>query len=179
LALKRDHKNVLVLATCQMLFGTGRSLFIVASPVVSLAIAPHLALATLPTALIIVGTALAAMPSSMLTQRVGRKAGFLCGTMLGMASGAACTVAVFTEDFWLLALGGLLCVRIVGVRRGGSDSSRANEQSYDQHRKYGAIHVVSFQKKIFRGAASIAGRSVVAIYCSAPETFLFMHGSSA
>lgn len=106
--MKRDHKNVLVLATCQMLFGTGRSLFIVAAPVLALAIAPHLALATLPTALIIVGTALAAMPASLLTRRVGRKAGFMCGTMIGIAGGAACTAAVYLQDFWLLSLGGLL-----------------------------------------------------------------------
>lgn len=106
--MKRDHKNVLVLATCQMLFGTGRALFIVSSPVLALAIAPHLALATLPTALVIVGTALAAMPSSLLTRRVGRKAGFLCGTLIGMVAGAACLAAVYLQDFWLLSLGGLL-----------------------------------------------------------------------
>lgn len=106
--MKRDHKNVLVLGTCQMLFGTGRGLFMVTSPAVALGIAPHLALATLPTALVVVGTALAAMPASLFSRRVGRKAGFLCGTVLAAASGAACAAAIFIESFWLLALGGLL-----------------------------------------------------------------------
>ena len=106
--MKRDHKNVLVLGTCQMLFGTGRGLFMVTSPAVALGIAPHLALATLPTALVVVGTALAAMPASLFSRRVGRKAGFLCGTVLATASGAACAAAIFIESFWLLALGGLL-----------------------------------------------------------------------
>ena len=106
--MQRDHKNVLVLGTCQMLFGTGRGLFMVTSPAVALGIAPHLALATLPTALVVVGTALAAMPASLFSRRVGRKAGFLCGTVLAGASGAACTAAIYLESFWLLALGGLL-----------------------------------------------------------------------
>ena len=106
--MQRDHKNVLVLGTCQMLFGTGRGLFIVTAPAVALGIAPHLALATLPSGLIVVGNALAAMPASMFMRRFGRKAGFLCGTLLAAISGASCTAAVIYENFWLLALGGLL-----------------------------------------------------------------------
>ena len=106
--LRRDHKNVLILSACQMMFGTGRSLFMVTAPIAALGIAPHPALATLPTALIIVGTALAAMPASLFSQRVGRKAGFLAGTALAAASGASCAAAVAWESFWMLALGGLL-----------------------------------------------------------------------
>ena len=104
----RDHKNVLILSTCQMMFGTGRSLFMVTAPIAALGIAPHLALATLPTALIVVGTAIAAMPASLFSQRTGRKRGFLAGTLIAAASGASCTGAMVFENFWLLALGGLL-----------------------------------------------------------------------
>lgn len=106
--MQSDHKNVLVLGTCQMLSGTGRGLFMVTSPAVALGIAPHLALVTLPTALIVIGAAMAAMPASMFMRRVGRRTGFLCGTMIAMASGASCTAAVLYENFYLLALGGFL-----------------------------------------------------------------------
>ena len=106
--MQPDHKNVLVLGTCQMLFGTGRGLFMVTSPAVALGIAPHLALATLPSGLIVVGNALAAMPASLFMRRFGRKTGFLCGTILAAISGACCTAAVLLESFWLLALGGFL-----------------------------------------------------------------------
>jgi MFS family permease len=106
--MKRDHKNVLVLGTCQMLFGTGRSLFMVAAPALAIATAPHLALATLPTGLVIVGTAASAMPASLFTRRVGRKAGFLAGTVIATLSGIACAAAVVLQSFWLLSLGGLL-----------------------------------------------------------------------
>ena len=106
--LKRDHRNVLVLGTCQMLFGTGRGLFMVTAPAVALGIAPHLALATLPSALVVVGTAIAAMPASLLTRRIGRRTGFMLGTLIAAMSGASCVAAVMYGSFWLLALGGLL-----------------------------------------------------------------------
>ncbi|MBT5458575.1 MAG: MFS transporter [Rhodospirillaceae bacterium] len=106
--MQSDHKNVLVLGTCQMLSGTGRGLFMVTSPAVALGIAPHLALATLPSALIVIGAALAAMPASLFMRRFGRKTGFICGTSLAVASGVSCTAAVLYENFWLLALGGFL-----------------------------------------------------------------------
>ena len=107
-AMKSDHRNVLVLGTCQMLSGTGRGLFMVTSPAVALLIAPHPALVTLPTGLIVVGAALAAMPTSLFTRRFGRKIGFLCGTVLAAASGVSCTGAVLFGNFWLLLLGGFL-----------------------------------------------------------------------
>jgi MFS family permease len=106
--MQTDHKNVLVLGTCQMLAGTGRGLFMVTSPAVALGIAPHLALATLPTALIVIGTAIGAMPASLFMRRVGRKTGFICGTTIATLSGAACVAAVILENFYLLALGGFL-----------------------------------------------------------------------
>lgn len=104
----RDHRNVLVLGTCQMLFGTGRGLFMVTSPAVALGIAPHPALATLPTALVVVGTAIAAMPASLFCRRVGRKSGFLVGTLLSAGCGTAATAAVIYQSFWFLAAAGLL-----------------------------------------------------------------------
>ena len=106
--MQPDHKNVLVLGTCQMLSGTGRGLFMVTSPAVALGIAPHLALVTLPTALIVIGTAVAAMPASLFMRRFGRKSGFICGTFIAALSGASCTAAVLYENFYLLALGGFL-----------------------------------------------------------------------
>lgn len=105
--MTRDYRNVFVLGTCQMLFGIGRGLFMVTSPAVGLAIAPHLALVTVPTALIIIGNALAAMPASLFMRRVGRKTGFMAGTLLAALSGGLCIASVVTQNFWLLAAGGL------------------------------------------------------------------------
>jgi MFS family permease len=107
-SMQPDHKNVLLLGTCQMLAGTGRGIFMVTSPAVAIGIAPHLALATLPTALIVIGSACGAMPASLFMRRVGRKTGFICGAMVAVLSGMSCTAAVILENFYLLALGGFL-----------------------------------------------------------------------
>lgn len=106
----RDIGNVAVLSTCQMLFGTGRGLFMVTAPAVALlpGFAPHLALATLPAATVVIGTALSAWIASMITRRTGRRVGFLIGTALATMSGVLCFAAVTHMNFWLLALGGLV-----------------------------------------------------------------------
>lgn len=106
----RDIGNVTVLSICQMLFGTGRGLFMITAPAVALlpGFAPHLALATLPAATVVVGTALSAWIASMITRRTGRRGGFLIGTGLATVSGALCFASVIFGNFWLLAFGGLV-----------------------------------------------------------------------
>ena len=106
--MNRDYRNVLVLWICQACFGTGRALLIATAPLVAYPIAPHKALATLPTALVVIGTALSAYFISMLTRSTGRRNGFLIGTTVATLSGIACCAAVLYQNFWLLAAGGLL-----------------------------------------------------------------------
>ena len=106
--MNRDYRNVFVLWLCQAAFGTGRSLLIATAPLVAYPIAPHKALATLPTALVVIGTALSAYFVSMLTRKTGRRTGFLLGTAVATLSGIACSAAVVVQSFWLLAAGGLL-----------------------------------------------------------------------
>lgn len=93
-----------------MLFGTGRGLFMITAPAVALlpGFAPHLALATLPAATVVIGTALSAWVASMITRKTGRRVGFLIGTALAAVSGSLCFASVIFSDFWLLALGGLV-----------------------------------------------------------------------
>lgn len=104
----RDKKNVLVLATCQMLFGSARSLLIATAPLIAYAIAENKGLATLPTSLVIVGTALATIPASLFMRRVGRRMGFVAGAIIGVLGGLVGALAIVEADFWLLCLGTLL-----------------------------------------------------------------------
>ena len=64
--LNRDRRNVLVLATCQMLFGAGRSMIVLTAPLIAYGLMQEKTLATLPHALVIVGTALLTLPASLL-----------------------------------------------------------------------------------------------------------------
>ena len=104
----RDWKNVLVLATCQMLFGSGRALLVVTSPLIGYVLADERALATLPASLVIVGTALATVPASLFMHRVGRRLGFLAGALIGALGGLVSGYGIYAADFWLFCLGTLL-----------------------------------------------------------------------
>jgi len=108
LILTRDRKNVLILATCQMLFGAARALIVVSAPLIAYAIADEKGLATLPHALVIVGTAIATIPASMLMRRVGRRMGFIIGTLIAAVGGVICVIAVGESHFWLFSLGTLM-----------------------------------------------------------------------
>ena len=106
--INRDHRNVAVLATCQMLFGTGRSLIVATSPLIGYAIAADKSLATLPHALVIVGTALLTLPAALLMRRIGRKNGFVIGGVIGALGGMVCMYGVLAANFWVFASGTLL-----------------------------------------------------------------------
>ncbi len=106
--MNATRRNVFVLATCQMLFGASRSLLIATAPLVAYAIGPNKALATLPTSLVIVGTALMTIPASLFMRRAGRRAGFLVGTAIAAIGGAICAYAALHAAFWPFAAGAFL-----------------------------------------------------------------------
>lgn len=104
----RDQRNVVVLSTCQMLYGAGRTLNVATAPLIAYAIADQKGLATLPAALVVVGTALASMPASMYMRKVGRRTGFLVGTLIGTLAGILCTIGIIEADFWVFTAGNLV-----------------------------------------------------------------------
>ena len=104
----QERRNVLVLAICQTLFGAGRTLLVATAALVALSFAEHKGLATLPAALVVVGTAAASYPASMLMRRVGRRAGFVIGSLIGGAGGVVCMIGIVEEDFWTFTIGNLI-----------------------------------------------------------------------
>ena len=82
--MKTDRKNVFVLSVSQMLFGSCRSMLAATAPLVAYSMLDEKALATLPTSLIIVGTALSTIPAAMVDAGDGRRAGFILGGAIGV-----------------------------------------------------------------------------------------------
>jgi MFS family permease len=107
-SLNRDHRNVMVLATCQTLFGAGRSMIVLTAPLIAYGLMEEKTLATLPHALVIVGTALLTLPASLLMRRLGRRNGFAIGALIGSVGGLISILAIMIVDFWLFCLGTLL-----------------------------------------------------------------------
>ena len=95
------RRNVVILATCQMLFGSSRLLLIATASIIAWGMG-YKALATMPAALVIVGTAIATMPASMLMRVTGRRLGFMIGAGIGALAGVMVLLAIVRNNFWLL-----------------------------------------------------------------------------
>ncbi len=100
----RSRRNVFVLAACQALMMTCNSLLIAISALVGAALAPEKWFATVPLGLQFLATMLCTLPASLLMRRIGRRAGFILGTVAGLAGAVVSTHAALTHSFaWLCA----------------------------------------------------------------------------
>jgi MFS family permease len=106
--LDNAKKNVAVLAACQALLFTNNSTAIALNGLAGYALASNKALATLPVTAWVIGGALSTLPMSLLMKRIGRRAGFTVGALIGMVGAAICSLALAAGSFWLLCLGTLV-----------------------------------------------------------------------
>jgi MFS family permease len=97
-------RNVLLLAACQAMLMTGGSLLIATSALVGFRLAPDKALATLPLAMQMLASMLTSIPASLLMQRIGRRAGFLTGSSIGIGGAGLAAYAIVTGNFALFTL---------------------------------------------------------------------------
>jgi MFS family permease len=108
IALTQERRNVLLLAAAQALFQSVAVLTITASGIVGLQLTPDPRLATLPAAMMLLGSTIMMIPASMLMQRFGRKAGFLLGAAFGCVAGIVAMIAIHLHHFWLFIAASLL-----------------------------------------------------------------------
>ena len=106
--MDKAKKNVALLSACQGLLLTNNAILIATNALAGYALASDKALATLPVTAYIVGAALTTMPASLLMRRLGRRAGFTLGAVLGIAGALICAFAAFAHSFWLLCAGALV-----------------------------------------------------------------------
>jgi len=100
--------NVIILAVCQALMMSGNSLLITATALVGLRIASQPQWATIPFALMFAGVIITTYPASMMMQRVGRKAGFTLGAMLGIIGGIVSAWSITQQSFLWFCVGSIL-----------------------------------------------------------------------
>jgi MFS family permease len=102
------RRNVLILAVSQALMLSAIVLAVALGAILGNLLAPDRSLATLPLALMVIGTAAASIPASAIMRWRGRRAGFLLGTSLGIAGSALCALALQRQSFVAFAIGHLL-----------------------------------------------------------------------
>lgn len=108
MAFSSMHRQVFLLASAQALFQTASVMVMTVGGLAGSYIASQPELATMPIAAMFLGTAAATFPASMWMTRVGRRAGFVLGALLGVAGGAAGAAGIWIGSLLLLSLGTFL-----------------------------------------------------------------------
>ena len=100
--------NVALLAGSQALMLSAVVMSMALGAILGNTLAPDKSLATLPIALMVIGTAIASLPAALLMRRSGRRAGFLLGALIGVSGSLLCAFALHTQSFALFVVGHFL-----------------------------------------------------------------------
>ncbi len=104
-----NSKNVVVLALCQALFFSGRTLTFFAASLVAIAmLGDNLTLVTAPVTMMLVGTSAGTLPAAYLMRAWGRKWGFAFGSAFGCLGALMAAQAVAMDSFILFNIGLLI-----------------------------------------------------------------------
>lgn len=94
-------RTLLVLTAAACVAQTGAPMVVLLAGIVGAEIAPTRDLATLPVALMILGTAATTIPASFTMRRFGRKAGFMLAAGYAAGAGLLAAYAIVNLHFWL------------------------------------------------------------------------------
>ncbi|MDQ0316043.1 MFS transporter [Amorphus orientalis] len=99
------RRNAFLLAAAQALGGAITSITIATGGLTGFyLLGPDKSLATLPVTTMVLGTACGTVPAALLMRRIGRRPGFMIGSLVGAAGGIAACLAILYGSFLLFAL---------------------------------------------------------------------------
>ena len=108
---RRMRLNVLLLSVCQAILYTANSVLIVSAALVGMALASAPIYATVPVAMVFLVGMGCSLPASLLMKRIGRRAGFQIGLVMGITGASLCGFSIVLESF-LLFCTGIACIGI-------------------------------------------------------------------
>ena len=108
MTIDRYRINVILLVLAQALYLSCSIGFFTYGGLVGAMLSDIPALATLPISVFALGTALMAIPMSMLMKKWGRRRGFFAAICAGIASGLVGATAIYIGSFWLFCGSALL-----------------------------------------------------------------------
>lgn len=107
--ISREKANVLILVICQTFFIVAAITVMTLSGIVGYEMSPDPAFATLPIALMMLGTVVSTLPASLYMAKVGRRLGFISGALVGgIGGGLVSYFGISINSFWLFSAGNLL-----------------------------------------------------------------------
>lgn len=128
------NRNLLLLFGCQTMFVSGTVVQVTVGGIIGHRLAPDPTLATLPVALMVVGTAVATIPAALTMQAIGRRYGFMIGAGIALLGAYLVTVALSVDNFVLFSTGTFLMGSSLGFsqqfRFAAAESVSAEAVSY-------------------------------------------------
>ena len=98
-------RNIYVMSTVMSLNFASISMMVLVAGLLGASLAPTPELATLPVALMVVGTAITTIPAAFVMRRLGRKRGMAVGMLLALTGAGLALVATQTDNFYLFLIG--------------------------------------------------------------------------
>jgi MFS family permease len=135
-----NTRNVVVLAICQVLFLSGRTLTFIAASLVAVAmLGDNLTFVTAPVTMMLVGTAAGTLPAAYAMRAWGRKLGFFIGAAVGAFGSAIAAFAIGIDSFVLFNIG----IFLFGIYGGAGQQYRfAAADAAPDHIKAKSISLV-------------------------------------
>ncbi len=99
MGLTRSQSNLAILSLATMLNRVAAPLVVLVGGLVGLTLAPDPALATLPVASHVVGLGACAYPAAAIMRRLGRRAGFVLGSLFAAVAAVAAALSIAAESF--------------------------------------------------------------------------------
>ena len=103
-----SKRNLLLLAACQAVGQATNTMMFTATALSVVTFMSTRDLATLPVTMQHLGVMLSVFPAALLMQRHGRKLGFQLGSLVGMIGSTICGIGLYTANFPLMCLAGLI-----------------------------------------------------------------------
>ncbi len=109
--MRTSYRDIALLACCQALLLVNNSGLIAMNGLVGYSLVDDKMFATLGVTSYVLGSALAAMPAALWMARVGRRRGFMTGSIIAIVGSATCALGIARSNFLLYCLG----TGIVGI----------------------------------------------------------------
>jgi len=121
------HRNIAVLTTAQALGAASPPIVVSLGGLVGQSLSPDPALVTLPVSLFNLGLALGTLPAAFIMRRLGRRNGYLVGTMFGFLAGLIAASGIAAASFILFCFGtftaGFYAAYVQSYRFAAADSA--------------------------------------------------------
>ncbi|MCS5584484.1 MAG: MFS transporter, partial [Pseudomonadales bacterium] len=102
------YRTLIVLGIAQCFGQTAAPMMVLLGGIVGARLAPDLSWATLPLAVMVLGTACTTVPATLLMARYGRKAGFLVASGYSSTAGLVAALAIYAGNFPLFCVAAFL-----------------------------------------------------------------------